>query len=62
MISQLFDAQSYARIIDQLIADPALAEKIGSEGRAVAAREFDYTLYGPRIKQFIASLAPRAQI
>ena len=60
MIAQKYDTESYARIIDQLLADPALAEKIGSEGKLVAEREFNYGLYGPRIKHFITSLGSDA--
>jgi glycosyltransferase involved in cell wall biosynthesis len=60
MIAETYDTVSYARILDQLLADPAMAEKIGSEGKSVAEKEFNYRLYGPRIKHFITSLASEA--
>ncbi len=54
------DIAGWSERIIQLLDDPELACRIGSAGRALAAREFDYRVHSRRLLNFIDELAGRA--
>ncbi len=56
MIASEFNESVYATIMDEILSNPKLADEVGINGKYVAQKEFDYKLYGERIKQFIQSL------
>jgi len=55
-IAEEYDEVKYAKAIDEALSDPVLADKVGLNGKELCRREFDYLLYGEKIKEFIVSL------
>ncbi len=55
-IAEEYDEVKYAKTIDEALSDPILADKVGKNGKELCRREFNYLLYGEKIKEFILSL------
>jgi glycosyltransferase involved in cell wall biosynthesis len=56
LLVQPGDASATARAVRQLIDDPALAARLGENGRVKAVREFDVTVTNRSMESFLAGL------
>ncbi|MBI4810033.1 MAG: hypothetical protein HY800_01015 [Ignavibacteriales bacterium] len=55
-IAPEYDEKMYAKTIDEVLSNPGLADEVGMNAKQLCQKEFDYLLYGERIKKFIQSL------
>jgi glycosyltransferase involved in cell wall biosynthesis len=59
-VVQNFDEQEYARAIEEVMDDPALADRVGGEAMRLAGRTFHYQVYGRQVREFIEHLVKRS--
>ncbi len=56
IITSSYSETEYANVIDLTLSNSNLADEVGMNGKHLAEKEFDYKLYGEKIKHFIRSL------
>ena len=56
MVALSYSEVEYANVIDLTVSDSNLADQVGLNGKHLAEKEFDYKLYGEKIKNFLHSL------
>ncbi len=50
---QNYDEREYALALEEVLEDPALADRVGEEAMKLAGRAFHYQAYGEKIREFI---------
>jgi glycosyltransferase involved in cell wall biosynthesis len=61
-VAQTGDVQAFAAKLVAVLDDPAAAAAIGAAGRRLAEERFQYSLQGPRLRTFLASIAQRGPV
>ena len=59
-VVQNYDEQEYARAIEEVLEDPALADRVGGEAMRLAGETFHYQAYGRQVRDFIEHLVKRS--
>ena len=56
LIAEKYDIYYFAEKMQYIISNPEKAKEIGQVGRAIGLKNFSYTIYGPKIRDFINSV------
>ncbi len=56
LIARNYDVTEFSEKMKYIILNPEKAKEIGQKGRQVALMNFDYKVYGPKIKEFIHTI------
>ena len=56
LMAQSYDIGEFTRKLEYILLNPEKAKEIGQKGRLVGLDNFNYEIYGPKIKEFIDSV------
>jgi len=57
---QNYEEREYAHALEEVLEDPALADRVGREAMKLAERTFHYQAYGRKVRAFIEQLVERS--